>query len=231
MPTLPALGPSAESLAPTAPLQGCPCRLQCHSSGSTGKAEVPYSQRAERLSVSWVHHGLEPVPFFTSSRHLQGNIQGESPTGATSPVLESFFIPFIAIIPSSFWLSTVAAPLEKPHSCPAWSFPRSFLATFKTDNALPTFCSFIPLFQIKDFYTFEVITWIFFFFFVLSSFTISSPRAVFHCLEVFLPPSGHSTRSSFSSHNQSEKQLAFPQSLSYYSWINQASGRADDTSA
>lgn len=53
------------------------------------------------------------------------------------------------------------------------------------------------------------------FFFVLSSFTISSPRAVFHCLEVFLPPSDHSTRSSFFPHNQSEKQLAFPQCLSY----------------
>lgn len=112
IPTVPALGPSAESWVPTAPLQGRLCRLQCHSSGRTEKAEVAVlALHPEGRKVLCVlsagykqglkHHGQEPVPF-TSSRHLPGNIQGKSPTSATSPVLEMFFIPFIAIIPSSF---------------------------------------------------------------------------------------------------------------------------------
>lgn len=140
---------SAESSVPTAPIQAAVSQ-QWQDRKSRGGSAGP-TRRGQKGSlcsecrVQTAHHGLELVPFFTSSRHLTGNTQGKSPT-SSSPVLEIFFVPFIAAIPSSFWLSTVATPLEQQCSCPAWSFPRSFLATFKTDNALPTFCSFIPLF-------------------------------------------------------------------------------------
>lgn len=59
---------------------------------------------------------------------------------------------------------------------------------------------------------FEVITWIFFFFGPLILYYLLTKGSVSLLL---LPPSGRSTRSSFFPHNQSEKQLAFPQSLSH----------------
>lgn len=92
----------------------------------------------------------ELMPFFTSfSRHLPDNIQGKSPTSATSPVLETFFIPFIAIIllirrPPRLTVNCCYS-LRVAALLPSLIFPK-VLATFKIDNALPTFHSFISLF-------------------------------------------------------------------------------------
>ena len=118
VPTLPAHGPLCRELGPHSIFPGMPAeavvphrwqgiayravKAELASTGSTPRrAErlCPAVQRTDSHAVGFPG----PKPFFTSSsRHLLDNIQGKSPTSATSPLLETFFIPFIAIIPSSF---------------------------------------------------------------------------------------------------------------------------------
>lgn len=118
VPTLPARGPLCRELGPQSIFPGTPAQAVVPHRWQgiayrAGKAELVSTgstpKRAERLCPAVQHtnsHAAgfpELMPFFTSSsRHLPDNIQGKSPTSATSPVLETFFPPFIAIIPSSF---------------------------------------------------------------------------------------------------------------------------------
>jgi len=115
--------------------------------GSEGRAgEHRLHAQKSRKAVSCAHHTdshtvgfLEPMPFFTSSfRHLPGNIQGKSPTSATSPVLETLFPSFYSHY--SFILLIRRPPRLTASCCyslraavllPSLIFPKVFLGCFQ----------------------------------------------------------------------------------------------------